>query len=135
MPINKRVPRIYLKKSLANHIVRSGQIVLDNENFEKNFNIFSENRMLTMQLLTPKVMDVISDFINECTIDFEIVIQDDNIHFKFYTGPIVPPQYFDLNYKHRMKKNKKYVYYYYSIFKFIIKITDYFATILDELEV
>lgn len=132
--INKNMPRIYLKKSLSSR-ERNGKIDLDSENFEKNFNIFSENRMVTMQLLTPKVMDEIISFINECAINFEIVIQDNKIHFKFYTGAILPPQYFDLNYKNRMNKNKRYVYYYYSIFKFIINIIDYFVTTLDELEV
>ena len=135
VPINKKIQRIYLKKDRQNLIMKNGQLNLDSENFEKYFNVFSENRMLTMQVLTPAVMETINSFINECIINFEIVIQDDKIHFKFYTGPISPPEYFDLNYKHRMEINKRYIYYYYSIFKFIIKIIDYLSISLENLDI
>lgn len=135
VPINKKIQRIYLKKDRQNIITKNGQLKLDSENFEKYFNVFSENRMLTMQVLTPAVMDTINSFINECIINFEIVIQNDKIHFKFYTGPISPPEYFDLNYKHRKERNKRYIYYYYSIFKFIIKITEYLSTSLENLDI
>lgn len=133
VPINKNVERIYIKKSLQNLITKHGQINIDDETFEKYFNVFSNNQVLTMQVLKPQVMETMLEFIKKCFIDFEIIIQGDKIHFKFYNITISSPEFSSLN--NSEKKQKRILYYYYNIFQFVIKMTEYLSKILNELEI
>ena len=113
VPINKNVERIYIKKSLQNLITKHGQINIDDETFE--------------------VMETMLEFIKKCFIDFEIIIQGDKIHFKFYNITISSPEFSSLN--NSEKKQKRILYYYYNIFQFVIKMTEYLSKILNELEI
>ena len=88
-----------------------------------------------MQIFTPKVMENILEFLKNSAINFEIIIKKQKLHFKFYSGPISQPIYFSFTNKIRMKMNKRYIYYYYSIFKFIINITEYMSSAIEELDV
>jgi len=130
---NKKIENIRIEKNIQNLISREGQVILDNQNFEKYFNIFSRNRMLTMQVLTPQVMEKLLEFIKKNFTNFEIIIKDNKIHFKIYTQIIHPPMYVTLTKGN--EDNKRYVYYYYSIFKFIIELTQYLSNTIDELNI
>lgn len=133
--INKKINKIYIEKNTQNIQFGRGQVVLDNQYFEKYFNIFSENRMLTMRILTPQVMEKMLEFIKNNYINFKIIINGNKIHFKFFTEMISPPGYFRLNNKKIIESSRRYIYYYYTVFKFIIEMTDYLSNTINELDI
>lgn len=130
--INKKIEEICITRSSQNIINKKEQIILDNQCFEEYFNVFSKNRMLTMQILTPQLMEKMLEFINETYINFKIIIKNEKIHFKFYTQMVHPKFYFVFGINNRINSIKKYIYYYYCLFKFIIDITNYLSRTINE---
>ena len=116
-------------------MTKKEQVILDNQSFEKYFNVFSKDRMLTMQVLTPQVMDRMFEFIKKNFTNFEIIIKENKIHFKFYTQIREPSLYFRFNNKKGMMNNRKYIYYYYCVFQFIIEVAEYLTNTINELDI
>ena len=77
-----------------------------------------------MRVLTPRVMDQILEFINKNHIDFDIIIKANKIHFKIYSQIVEPKGYFELSINRRLENIKKYIYYYFCLFEFIINMTE-----------
>ena len=103
------------------------KIKLDSEEFEKNFDIYSTDRVLAMQILTADVMQVLTDFKKTTGIHYEMSIKDSTIYFRFRTGSMFEP-----NYKNSIDKDT--IYRYYKVLEFTLNVTNKIIKIIEETE-
>lgn len=96
---------------------KKDRVEMDSQEFEKYFDIYSENKILTMQLLTSDVMETLVDFYNKYKIEYEIVIKNNKIHMRFFTGAMFEPKIY------RSSMDKELLLKYYCILKFIVDVT------------
>lgn len=121
----------YIKIS-KNQLKMFGQrdrVEMDSQEFEKYFDIYSENKILTMQILTSDVMAILVDFYNKYDIDYEIVIKDNRIYIRFFTGAMFEPKIFGNS------MDKKLLFSYYCILKFIVDVTKEVNKALRDVEI
>lgn len=93
------------------------KVEIDNSTFEKYFDVYSSNEILTMRILTPDVLNTIVDFAEKNKILFEITFKDDKIFFRFFTGATFVPKILG------NPTDKKSLYTYYYIINFIKDIS------------
>lgn len=108
-----------------NHDTR---VEMDSQEFEKYFDIYSDDKILTMRLLTSDVMTTLIDFYNTYNIIYEIVINSSQIHMRFFTGPMFEPKIF------RNSMDKKLLLEYFYILKFVVDVTKEINAALNEIE-
>ena len=88
---------------------------MDSSEFEECFDVFSDDRILAMRILTHDVMSMLSDFYKK--IKFEIAIKNDRIYIRFFTGVMFEPKF---------KNNtldRELLFKYYYILKFVMEVT------------
>ena len=92
-------------------------------------NAYSENRVLATRVLTSEIMQMIIDFKLKNNLDFQIYIKEDIIYLSFNTGPIFEPKIFTDTI------NKKSLYKYYNVLKFVIDITKEINKVIKEIDI
>lgn len=105
------------------------RVEMDSQEFEKYFDIYSEDKILTMQLLTSDVMTTLIDFYEKYKIDYEIVIRNNTIYMRFFTGSMFEPKVFGNS------MDKKLLFSYFCILKFIVDVTKEVNIALREVEI
>ena len=103
------------------------KVELDNREFEHKFDVYCENRVLPMRILTADVMEDLLEFSKKLDIVYEMTFRKDTIYFRFYTGNMFEP---------RIKGNaldKEYIYSYYEILEFIINITKKINDVVEDI--
>ncbi|MBE6154572.1 MAG: DUF3137 domain-containing protein [Firmicutes bacterium] len=88
---------IYIVNNKSVAFSKKYLINIDNEEFEKIFDIYSDNDVLAMRILTPDVTNSILDLTNETGIHTEIKIFNNIIYFRFYTGDLFSPSINDID--------------------------------------
>ena len=78
---------------------RDNYITMDNEAFEKIYDVFTDNKILAMRLLTPDVTTKMIDLYNETGIYFEIKIVNDIMYIRLYTSKII-----EINFSNKIKE-------------------------------
>lgn len=121
----------YLKisKNKLKILEKSDRIELDSEEFEKYFDVYSEDQNLTMRILTADTMEYLVDFYNKYHIDFEIVCRNNILYLRFFTGPMFEPKVFGNS------MDKELLFVYYSILKFIVELTKKINITLKEIDI
>lgn len=64
---------------------RGERVRMDSAMFEKYFDVASDNKIITMQVLTHDVMEMLMDFQNNSKIKFDISIYGDKMYLRFNT--------------------------------------------------
>ena len=62
------------------------KIEMDSQEFEKYFDIYGENKIIAMQILTADVMNTMIEFREQSKIQYELTIKQDQIYIRFHTG-------------------------------------------------
>jgi len=119
---------IKISKNQLKIFEQYNRVEMDSQEFEKYFDIYSENKILTMQLLTSDVMATLVDFYNKYYIDYEIVIRNNKIYMRFFTGSMFEPKIFGNS------MDKKLLFSYFCILKFIVDVTKEVNKALKEVE-
>ena len=104
-------------------------VAMDSAEFEKYFDIYSDNKILAMQILTSDIMTDLIDFHNKYNLDFEIVFKNDTIYVRFFTGPMFEPKTFGSS------MDKQLLFIYYSILQFVANVTKKVNKTLENLEI
>lgn len=73
-------------KIVKNSNVSINKLEMDMAEFEKIFDVRTDDKIKTMQLLTSDVMSGLIDIFNETNIQYEFCIINDVIHMRFHTG-------------------------------------------------
>ena len=120
---------IKILKNKIKFIDRNNRTQMDSQEFEKYFDIYSQDKILAMRILTSDTMEYLIDFYKKFNLKFEIVFNNDKIYFRFFTGDIFEPRIL------RKSMNKKDLFIYYSILKFIIDVTKKVNHTIKDLEI
>ena len=99
---------------------------MDSEEFEKSFDVLSENKILAMQILTADVMESLISFKNKYDIDFEIVLMNNKIYLRFFVSNMFEPQIFGNS------MDKELIYTYYIILDFVVEITEKINKVIND---
>ena len=115
---NNSYVRIFLKKDFLLDLINSEKIELDNDKFNKIFNVSSNNKIMATRILTADLMEELIEFNEYCNLKYEIVMKDKKIYLRFFTGPMFEPLFCNTII------DKKSLYTYYYIFNFVCSITE-----------
>jgi len=108
-------------------IPRKDRVELDSVEFEKYFDVNSDDRILATRILTADVMQILVDFYKKYNILFEIVFKETKICINFHTGqPFKIPIYTGID--------KKKIYLYYAILEFTTNLSKEINKSLNGLE-
>ncbi len=67
------------------------KLEMDSSEFEEYFDVFAEDKIQAMQVLTSDVMEVILQFVQETKIKFDFTINRNRLLIRFQTGEIFEP--------------------------------------------
>lgn len=67
-------------------LYKKDKVEMDSGVFEKIYNVYSKNKIITMQLLTADIMQLLIDFKEKNKITPEITIKQNHLYIRFATG-------------------------------------------------
>ncbi len=108
---------------------RKTKVKMDSQEFEKYFDVYGENKVTTMQILTAEVMSTMIDFIQQSKIKYELTIKDSNIFIRFHTGEVFEPSLFKNSLDYSMLKK------YYDIIDFVFKVTREINSVIEKTDI
>lgn len=77
---------VYLHKGRQSQISpEHKKIEMDSTEFEKYFDVYADDKIQAMQVLTSDVMEEMMEFIKESKIKFEFTIKKDKFYIRFWT--------------------------------------------------
>ena len=103
------------------------KIDTDNYEFNANYDVFTNNEFLSLQLLTPNYMNKILDFRKKFGVYVEVKVHYDVVFFRFHTGNLFAPTLFN-----QENENKNFAYYF-QLIKEIEELMKETVTVLDKL--
>lgn len=99
----------------------------DNYEFNANYDIFTNNEFLSLQLLTPSYMNKILDFRKKFGVYVEVKVHYDVVFFRFHTCNLFAPTLFN-----QKNENKNFAYYF-QLIKEIEELMKETVEVLDKL--
>lgn len=119
------------------NIKRNGTVMKWNKNkldmdmseFEKYFDVETDNKIEAMQILTADVMTDLVDFILKSKTTFEIHILNGRMYMRFMTGPMFEPNFFGNS------MEKELIWRYYNITKFCMDLSIKMCKIVNEAKI
>ncbi len=70
------------------------RLKIDMTEFEKGFDVLTDDKMKTMQILTSDIMAELMRLSKICKVKFEFYINNDIMHIRFHTGEMFEPEVF-----------------------------------------
>lgn len=105
------------KGFLGNLFKGKQRVEMDSVEFEKHFDVYGDNKIVAMQILTSDVMAMMIDFRRESKIKYELTIKNNQMYIRFHTGDVFEPQVFKSALDYDMLKK------YYDIIDFVFKVS------------
>lgn len=62
------------------------KLEMDSQAFEKYFNVYSDNKIIAMQIITSDILEMLTEFRKNYGIELEIAIDKNHIYLRFHTG-------------------------------------------------
>lgn len=93
------------------------RIQMDSGEFEEYFDVYTQDKITAMRILTSDVIQCLLDFQNRYELDFEIVFKNNIVYSRFFTGPMFEPKIMG------DAMDEGLIFRYYTILKFIIELT------------
>lgn len=110
--------KIHSDKGFLGNLFKGKQRVeMDSAEFEKHFDVYGDNKIIAMQILTSDVMAMMIDFRNESKIKYELTIKNNQMYIRFHTGEVFEPQLFKSALDYDMLKK------YYDIIDFVFRVS------------
>lgn len=107
---------------------KNKKVQMDSTDFEKYFDVYCEDKILAMRILTADIMELMVEFYNKYNLFFEIVYKNNKIYLRFFTGKMFEPEIW------KNSLNLKTIYEYHETVKFIIKVTEMSNKIVREID-
>lgn len=114
-------------KILRNSYMIKETVEMDSREFEKYFDVITEDRILATRVLTHDLMETLSSFSSK--IRYDVIIKENKVYMRFNTGPMFEPKL------QREKYDKELIYAYYCILKSILEISEEISKAIQILEV
>ncbi len=110
--------KIHSDKGLLGKVFKGKtKIEMDSSEFEQYFDVYGENKIIAMQILTSEVMDIMINFRQESKIKYELTIKNNSMYIRFHTGGVFEPKAFKNALDYDTLKR------YYDIIDFIFKVS------------
>lgn len=93
------------------------KVSMDSIEFEKYFNVLSDDKVVAARIVTSDIMEVLLDFYKKHYLEFEIILYKEKIYMRFFTGPMYEPGIFGKS------LSKECLAAYYVLLKFIIDLS------------
>lgn len=108
---------------------KKNKLEMDSGEFEKKFDVFTTNKIITMQLLTADIMQMLLDFKEKNKVTPEITLKQNYLYIRFSTGDMFEASLLknSLDYE-KLKK-------YYDTINFTLDITEKFLKNISETDV
>jgi hypothetical protein len=121
----------YVKITKNSHKIfeKEDKVMMDYSEFEKYFDVHSEDPILTMRILTADIMEYLVDFYKKYNLPFEIAFLGKYIYLRFFTGPMFEPSI------RKDSMNKTSLLKYYSIVEFISEVSNLVNDTIKDLEI
>ena len=120
----------YIKITTKKFTNKNRLINLDMSEFDKYFDVETNNRIVAMQILTADVMTTLLETLNIAKCDFEIKIINKKIGIRLFSGPLFTTSLFLIK---RIKKQELQTYY--SILNFAKKLSIHLYNSMNEIEI
>lgn len=104
-------------------------VEMDMQEFEKIFDVETNDKIKAVQVLTSDVMTELINVVKKLNIEFEIYINYNILHIRFYTGEMFEPQIFGKSMQ--LEKLKRY----YDIMQAVKHVTEKMCNTVNELEI
>ena len=110
-------------------IHNKNRLIMDSSEFEKYFDVITNNKIIAMQLLTADVMEEMIEFENKTNMKYDIVIKENEIYLRFHCGDMFESQ--------AIKKeiNKKQLEKYFYMLTFTYNLSNRLIELIDETEI
>lgn len=105
------------------------KVEMDSQEFEKYFDVYGDNKIIVMQILTSEVMSTMIDFIQQSKIKYELTINKDQMYIRFHTGGVFEPSLFKNSLDYSMLKK------YYDIIDFVFKVTREINSVIEKTDI
>ncbi len=120
--IRQRKAKMNLKKDLLDKLSFS----LDFKDFEDLFDVYTNDKHLTLQILTPETMKNLVEMVRQYNMQYEITIQDSNIYIRVKEKTIS-----HLDFLTNFEYDKKVMVQAYTLLKFLYELSTYLIEILE----
>ncbi len=125
--IRKSANALYSKsKAIYN---KKEKIEMDSSEFEKEFDVYAENKIIAMQILTSDIMQMLLDFKENNKMIPEMTLEDNVLYIRFPTGKMFEPKIFNESLAYDILKK------YYDTLSFTLDITEKFLKNVEETEI
>ena len=105
------------------------KVEMDSQEFEKYFDVYGDNKITVMQILTAEVMSTMIEFIQQSKIKYELTINKDQMYIRFHTGGVFEPSLFKNSLDYSMLKK------YYDILDFVFKVTREINSVVEKTDI
>ncbi|MCI9063251.1 MAG: DUF3137 domain-containing protein [Clostridia bacterium] len=106
------------------------KLEMDSQEFEKHFDVYTQNNIIAMQLLTSDIMMKLVDFKNNMKLKYDIGIFNNKIYIRFMTGPM-----FEAKISNKEILDKKSIEKYYKILQFTSELAEKLIEVIEETEI
>lgn len=104
------------------------ELTMDSSIFNKYFDIYSDNKIVAMQILTADVMEILLDTTYK-KLNYVLRISDNQIYIKFYTGQVFEPSGLKSSLNYNLLKES------YDIINFAVRLTRAINRAIENTEV
>ena len=120
---------IKISKNKIKLFDNNSRVEMDSQEFEKYFDINTEDRIIAMQILTSDVMAMMIDFAKETKIKYELTIKVNHIYIRFHTGEVFEPRMFKKSLDYDTLKK------YYDIIDFVFKVSREMNKVIENTDI
>ncbi len=122
-----------LKININNHNTIHGaqryKVTMDSPEFEEVFDVYCDDKVLAMRILTTDMMELIMDFYKKYYIQFEICCRYNKIYTRFYVKDMFEPR------KIKNSMDIKSLYMYFTIMEFVIEFSKKINKLAEDVEI
>jgi len=121
--------KIYIRANGRVSNWNKNKVKMDMTEFEKIFDVESDDPILTMRILTSDVMAEMIDLYQKYKYRFEINILDDTVYMRLRTGPMFEPRVFEKSMEYKQIEK------YYLVLKALTNIAGHMYDTIAKLEI
>ena len=104
------------------------KLEMDSGEFEKIYDVYTENNIITMQLLTADIMQMFIDFKNKNKLIPQLTLKENKLYIRFETGGVFEASILKKSLDYEVLKR------YYDIINFTLELTEKFIKNVNETE-
>ena len=121
--------KIYIRANGRVSNWNKSKVKMDMPEFEKIFDVESDDNILTMRILTSDVMAEMIDLYKKYKYRFEINILNDTVYMRLSTGPMFEPSIFKSSMEYKQIEK------YYLVLKALTNIAEHVYETISQLEI